>query len=90
MSLSEQERIRNAEHRVDAQIGFGIHLIVYVAVIALLVVIDWGGGAGWWVQWPLIGWGLGILLHAVLVFSQLPDRLSRWRLRRIDRVRRQQ
>lgn len=88
MSLSEQQRIRDAEERVDAQIGFLIHLGVYAAVIALLVFLDWRGGDDWWVHWPAVGWGLGLLFHATLVFSSAPQALSRWRMRRIHEERR--
>ena len=48
--------------------GFFIHLIVFVAVMAGLIAIDYTDGGTWWVQWPLIGWGIGILGHAYRVF----------------------
>lgn len=54
------------EQRRDATRGFYIHLIVYVAVMTLLVVINALTPGPWWVQWPLIGWGIGILGHAYL------------------------
>lgn len=87
MSLSEQQRIRAAEERVDAQIGFFIHLAIYVVVIALLAFLDWRGGDDWWVHWPALGWGLGLLLHATLALSKAPRVLSRWRMRRIHEER---
>lgn len=52
------------ERRRGPLMGFYIHLTVYVAVMALLVAINALTGGPWWVQWPLIGWGLGILGHA--------------------------
>ncbi len=36
----------------------------YTIVIGGLTVIDLLGGPGWWVQWPAIGWGMGLALHA--------------------------
>lgn len=42
------------------------HLVVYLAVGAYLVYSDFSSGqAGHWVQWPLMGWGLGVLFHGL-------------------------
>lgn len=89
MSMTERDKTRAAAEIVDAQIGFVIHLVVFAAVISFLVLIDWRGSETWWVQWPAIGWGLGLLLHAALVFGRLPRAVSDWRLRRISRTRHQ-
>jgi hypothetical protein len=48
--------------------GFRIHLIVYAAVNALLITINLLSPSNvLWFQWPLLGWGMGILGHAFLV-----------------------
>lgn len=60
-----------ADKRDASSRGFYIHLTVYVLVIALLVVINAMTSGPWWVQWPLIGWGIGILFHAYLARNNL-------------------
>lgn len=87
MLLTEQEKIRRAAERADAEIGFMVHAVVYVLVIALLVFVNYRAGGAWWVQWPALGWGIGVIGHAVGVFGRMPQALVRWRLRRIDRLR---
>jgi hypothetical protein len=74
--------------------GFFIHLAVFVAVNALLVAINlMTSPEHLWFQWPLIGWGLGIFLHAALIkFLPNPEtrkqrRLAR-ELRKHERIRR--
>lgn len=48
--------------------GFKIHLIVYLAVNALLLVLNlWQDPDHLWFYWPLLGWGFGIAGHAFLV-----------------------
>lgn len=55
-------------HRVFRDPGFRTHFIVYAAVNAGLLVINLLTKPGvLWFQWPLLGWGLGILGHAYLV-----------------------
>ena len=86
--LTQQQKTRAAEDQVDAVIGFWIHAAVYVLVIALLAVVDYRNGEVWWVQWPAIGWGIGLLGHAMGVFGRLPRSIVRWRVRKIDDIRR--
>lgn len=51
------------------KIGFGYHLTAYVAVNAILIWLNLDNYPGYpWVQWPLIGWGIGLALHALGVF----------------------
>ena len=57
-----------AEHR--AKTAFFIHLGVYAAVNALLAYIDLTRSPEQiWFYWPLAGWGIGIVAHAVAVFG---------------------
>jgi hypothetical protein len=71
----------NAKKRVEAKIGFFVHLVVYIAVNLLLIVINLSTSPGhFWFQWPLLGWGIGLVFHAVGVFamaggSKLKERL---------------
>lgn len=49
-----------------AQRGFYVHLTVFAVVLALLGLLNLWLGPPYWVLWVLLGWGLGIILHAVL------------------------
>jgi hypothetical protein len=41
------------------------HAVIYALVMALLVFIWLTTGAGYfWPQWPIVGWGLLLALHA--------------------------
>ncbi|MEX0716554.1 MAG: 2TM domain-containing protein [Planctomycetaceae bacterium] len=61
-----------ARKRVEARMGFYVHLAVYVVVNAILVTINLvksDSPADWWFYWPLLGWGIGIAFHAFKVFG---------------------
>ena len=50
--------------------GLYIHATVYVAVNVLLITINLSTATGQlWFQWPLLGWGIGLLAHAATAFS---------------------
>ncbi len=74
----------SAKKRANAVIGFKVHLIVYLAVNALLLAINvalfdktakLASGETvnlpfivyFWVMWPIWGWGLGLLIHYVVI-----------------------
>ena len=83
VTMTRQERYEAAKAHVAALIGYYIHLGVFVAVMVGLFGINYAGGDPWWVQWPLIGWGLGILGHAYLVFSPRSVSMKEWQRRKI-------
>lgn len=72
-----------AKAHVAALKGFYIHLIVFISVIVGLGALDYARGGSWWVQWPLIGWGVGIVGHAFLVFSPHAVSTESWEERKI-------
>ena len=65
----EQERYERARARVGALKGFYIHTTVFVLVNLALFVINVMVGGGWWFYWPLLGWGIGLGVHALGVFG---------------------
>jgi hypothetical protein len=68
--VENQEAYQKAKERVEAKIGFYIHLTVYVGVNILLCIINLLTSPRYlWFLWPLIGWGIGVFFHALRVFA---------------------
>jgi len=61
---------RTARRRVAARLGWTIHALVFVAVNTGLAWLSWRSGRNWAV-FPALGWGLGLLIHGVVVWVQL-------------------
>lgn len=71
--MTEEQR-QWAIRRIRAKRGFWTHFVVYLAVNALLVVVWAVTTAGYfWPVWPMLGWGLGVVGHAVSVFIGSPE-----------------
>lgn len=85
--MDEREKLARATQQVEAITGFYIHFVVFVVVMVSLLVINWAASPFWWVQWPLLGWGLGVLLHAWAVFGQVPHFITNWQLRKIKQLK---
>ena len=89
--LTPEEIDRIARKRAGAKLGWYAHAAVYVLVnLFLFAMSTYGFGTRRWSLSPLLGWGLGLVLHGVAVFvlgagSGLRERLvqrEREKLRR--------
>jgi hypothetical protein len=71
-------RVDEAENvaQVRAINGLYNHFMVFVAVIGVLVAINLATGDTFWVHWVIIGWGLGVALHAYIVFVVKPAKIA--------------
>src|SRR3712207_6616102 len=65
----EQRSYDRARARVQELKGFYTHATAYVLVNIGLFVINLLTGGGWWYYWPLLGWGIGLGVHALSVFG---------------------
>ncbi len=70
--MDEQERRGAAVKRLKDKREFWQHVVIYVLVNSLLVVV-WAvtnEGTYFWPMWPLLGWGIGLAMHAWETFRR--------------------
>jgi len=68
--MEDRELYERAKKKVEARIGFYIHLVVYLAVNTLLIIINLNTSPEYyWFKWPLLGWGIGLLFHGLGVYA---------------------
>lgn len=83
--MDEQTKYQEAKQRVEEIKGFYIHLVTYVLVNAVLVIINLFTSPEYlWFIWPIIGWGVGLVIHAFSVFSNLWGKS--WEERKIKEI----
>ncbi|MGQ8337842.1 2TM domain-containing protein [Sunxiuqinia sp. A32] len=64
--MKTQNLQQTAQSRTKAKVEFKIHLINYIVINAILAVINLTLTPGYlWFKWPLLGWGIGIVLHRI-------------------------
>ncbi|KLO27412.1 hypothetical protein ABW16_15895 [Mycolicibacter heraklionensis] len=82
--ISRRDPRRRAQRSAAARRGVRIHLGAYLAVSALMVGI-WlvtavsVGQWYFWPVWPILGWGIGIVAHAIPVGACASRRVGIWR-----------
>ncbi len=69
--------------KAKARHGLTNHLLTFALVNLGLLAINVMVGSPWWFQWPLVGWGLGVVAH-VLALARTSD--QQW-LARAERQR---
>lgn len=68
-SLGPDDIDRLAHRRAAARMGWFIHAAVYVLVNALLYARSREAfGTAAWSVFPLLGWGIGLAMHGLVVF----------------------
>jgi hypothetical protein len=85
---TEDSLRQQALKRLKKKRDFQAHLITYLSVNTLLVVI-WAvtGADFFWPIFPILGWGIGLLLNAWDVYGRKP--ISEHEIaREVDRLRR--
>ena len=66
--------------------GFYIHLAQYVLVIALLAVINALTTPNrWWVQWVIMGWGIGVFFHWLQISERFGLFGSKWEKEQVEK-----
>jgi 2TM domain len=72
MEPADEQR-QNAIERLKNKRSFTEHLVSYIVVNGFLVIVWAMTGAGYfWPAWVMVGWGVGLVLHAWTIFFQKP------------------
>lgn len=81
--MENNHAYREARRQVERKLGFYTHLAVYLTVNTGLVAFNLlAVPERTWSAFPLLGWGIGLLFHALAVFLAAPK--ARWKQRMIE------
>ena len=79
-----EERYFTAKKRVEEIKGFYGNLVSYVVVnIGLLVLNLLTSPNHLWFYWPMLGWGIGVIIHGMKVFNYMPFLRKDWEEQKI-------
>ena len=90
--LEAQEGARQAElerwawRRVRALKAFYTHLTLFSIVNFVILIVDLSTPGRPWFFYPLLGWGLGLGLHAAQTFERLPWFTRDWEQKKLNEL----
>ena len=80
----EFERYQRAKKQVEEIRGFYGNLVAYIAVNLFLLYINLKYSPEYlWFFWPMLGWGFGLLFHAMKAFNYTPFLGKNWEERKL-------
>jgi transcriptional regulator with XRE-family HTH domain len=65
--------------------GFYIHAMQFLVIIAVLSVINYFTSDYPWVLWTILGWGSGLVFHALRVYGKIPFVGAEWEKRQVEK-----
>ena len=81
-TTSEERSYARARARVRALKGLYIHSLVFMLVNLGLFGINVLVGRPWWFLWSVLGWGVGLGAHAIVVLTFSDE----WEERKIEQI----
>ena len=82
-SFENEERYRKAAKKVEDLKGFYGNLVAYVIVnIGFLILNLITSPNHLWFYWPMLGWGIGVVIHGMRVFGYNPFLGADWEARK--------
>ncbi|HVO69198.1 MAG TPA: 2TM domain-containing protein [Aggregatilineaceae bacterium] len=79
----DDPRYKAARKYVRGVKDFYTHLAVFVIINTFLFALDAVSGSGWWFYWVVLGWGIGLAIHAYVAFIDNRFFGSTWEERKI-------
>ena len=83
-NFNEREQYESARKRVKEIKEFYSHLLSYVVVNLFLMAVNLlTSPEHLWFFWPMLGWGVGIAVHAMKTFNLMPFLGKDWEERKL-------
>ena len=86
MATAEDDRYKAAKSRVAQLRGFYVHLTTYICVNVFLIILNLLTSPDTlWFYWVTLGWGIGIVAHALQVYGSFTIFGKDWENRKIKK-----
>ena len=83
-NFQNEERYFKAKKRVEEIKGFYGNLTSYIVVNIFFLILNLSTSPKHlWFYWPMLGWGIGVVIHGMKVFNCLPFLGKDWEEQKI-------
>jgi hypothetical protein len=80
----ELEQYKKARKKVVEIKGFYSHLIFYISANLVMIFINLKYSPEYlWFLWPFMGWGVSVMIHAIITFNWIPFLDKNWEQNKI-------
>lgn len=78
-----EKKYQRAKKRVEALKGFYVHITIYLIMIPVFIYLNFRSTGFPWAIFPIVGWGFGVMGHAMEVFNYNPFLGKDWEERKM-------
>jgi len=82
-SYISEKKYERAKKRVEELKGFYIHITIYLIMVPVFIYLNYKSTGFPWAIFPIVGWGFGVMGHAMEVFSYNPFLGKNWEERKM-------
>lgn len=86
LDIKEQQALKKAQNRVEELKGFYNHVITFTIInlLILLAVLFFEGDLLFFFVVSVLGWGIGLFVHAIKTFHWNPFTGKEWEQRKLQ------
>jgi len=85
--MEDIEKYKKAKQRIEELKGLYVHAIIYIVVNIVMVIMNLVTSPDhYWFYWPLLGWGIGLAIHAFSVYAKGKIFGAEWEERKIRQM----
>ena len=71
--MARREKKYEEKSLAEKQVDFSRHLRTYLVMSMFFFILNFTTGGAWWWYWPVLGWGIGVLLQGLSLYGPLRD-----------------
>jgi hypothetical protein len=78
-----EKKYQRAKKRVEELKGFYVHITIYLIMVPVFIYLNYRSTGFPWAIFPIVGWGFGVMGHAMEVFNYNPFLGKDWEERKL-------
>ena len=78
-----EKKYERAKKRVEELKGFYVHITIYLIMMPVFIYLNYRSSSFPWAIFPIVGWGFGVMAHAMEVFNYNPFLGRNWEERKL-------
>jgi sensor histidine kinase YesM len=85
-NLIREEAIRRARKKVRDMRAFYFSALLYALIIPIFWIVNLSVGGPVWAHWPMIGWGIGLIIQGLSIFARSTVFGAEWEERKVEEL----
>jgi hypothetical protein len=86
ISAAREEALRRARKKARDIRGFYFSALLYALIIPIFWIMNLSMGGTIWAHWPMIGWGIGLIIQGLSLFAGRTVFGAEWEEKKVEEL----